>query len=346
VTINMGITFEFVPYGSRLDPQPGTIVLDVGMKMVPGVIDHHQPGAEPECAASLVVKHPGLVLDHIPTAEGLVKIITHRLPDFDALSSVFLALKLLELSRLDACMEKIGAYARLVDSASLPANIDLAATPYSILRALFAGPRRAEAEINEARVAEGVKLMRFLYAKAEEGYEILENRMLYAGVERYERAMRKVENDYFHYLDDLTRSERILLNMPFSGEAGCRAVDGLVVRNPSSFLLKEWARRDFGASSLGEGFSFLLTNFGDERYILGVDPEKGINLRGLGRRLNELEARKRETAGRPFPLRWYEGNCPFFDYRIIDSPQDGSLLSHGEVVACLKEFSLAVGGQA
>jgi hypothetical protein len=76
----MGITFEFVPYGSRLDPQPGTIVLDVGMKMVPGVIDHHQPGAEPECAASLVVKHPGLVLDHIPTAEGLVKIITHRTP--------------------------------------------------------------------------------------------------------------------------------------------------------------------------------------------------------------------------------------------------------------------------
>jgi hypothetical protein len=346
MTISLDVSFEFVPYGSCFAPEPRTIVLDVGMNMVPGVIDHHQPEAEAECAASLVVKHPRLVLDHIGAGEGLTKIVTHRLPDFDALSSSFLAMKLLEIRSVNPSMEKIAAYARLVDSASLPADIDLAATPYSILRALFAGPRRAEAEINEARVSEGLKLMRFLYAKSEEGYEILENRMLYAGIERYERAMRKVENDYFHYLDDLARSELALLDLPFSSVAGGRRVDGLVVRNPSSFLLKEWARRDFGASSLGEGFSFLLTNFGDERFILGVDPEKGVNLRGLGGRLNALEAEKREAAGRPFPFRWYKGNCPFFDYRIIDSPQDGSVLSQEEVVACLREFSRGVGGRA
>jgi len=312
------------------------------MQMVPGVIDHHQPEAEAECAASLVVKHPSLVLDHIPKAEGVLKIICHRLPDFDALSASFLALKLIELGRVEASMAAIGAYATLVDSASLPADIDLAATPYSILRALFAGAKRPEADINESRAAEGLKLMRFLFSKAEEGYEILENRRLYAGIERYERAMHKVENDYFHYLDDSARSEKTCVRLPFSKRSGSRAVDCLVVRNPSSFLLKEWARRDFTGSSLGEGFSFLLTNFGDERFIMGVDPEKGVNLKGLGTMLNDLEADKRKAAGRPFPLRWYEGNCPFFNYRIIVSPQDGTLLSHGDVLDSLARFSRLV----
>jgi hypothetical protein len=342
----MEARFEFVPYGTSLEPRPGTIVLDVGMRMVPGVIDHHHPEAEAECAASLVIKYPRLVLDHLRPVPETVTITTHRLPDFDALAASFLALKLLELGGVNASMEKIGAYARLVDSASLPGDIDLAATPYSILRALFAGPRRAEAEINPARAVEGLKLMRFLYAKSEEGYEIMENRMLFAGIERYERAMRKVENDYFRYLDDQARSRKVLLNLPFSGIPGGKTVDGLIVRDPSSFLLKEWARRDFRESTLGEGFSFLLTNFGDERYILGVDPEKRINLRGLGAVLNDLEARKREAAARTFPLRWYEGNCPFFDFRIINSPQDGTLLTEDEVVERLMFWSRGVAARS
>jgi len=337
----MDAAFDFVPYGSVLEPRPGMLVLDVGMKTVAGVIDHHHPEAEAECAASLVIKYPNLVLDHVGPEESRLKIITHRLPDFDALSSSFLALKLLETRRLDASMEKIGAYARLADSASLPGNIDLAATPYSILRALFAGAKMSEPEINVSRAAEGLKLMRFLYAKAEEGYEIVENRALYSGIERYERAMRKVENDYFHYLDDLARSRRSLVNLPLSSGSGRRTVHGLIVRNPTSFLLKEWARRDVREPSLGSGISFLMTNYWDERFILGVDPQKGVNLRGLGPLLNNLEAEKREAQGRPFPLRWYEGNCPFFNYRIIDSPRDGTALSREDILAAVLEFGRA-----
>ena len=150
--------------------------------------------------------------------------------------------------------------------------------------------------------------------------------------------MRKVGNDYFRYLDDLARSRRLLLNLPLTDGSGRRTVDGLVVRNPTSFLLKEWARRDFREPSLGQGYSLLMTNYHDERFILGVDPEKGVNLRGLGALLNDLEARKRSAQGREPGLRWYEGNCPFFNYRIIDSPQDGTLLAHDEVLACLRRF--------
>jgi len=335
----MDAAFDFVPYGTALEPRPGVVVVDVGMRTVPGVIDHHQPEAEAECAASLIVKHPDLVLDHIgPGAEKIV-IVTHRLPDFDALSSAFLTIKLAESRRLDGSMARIGAYARLADSASLPEDIDLAATPYAVLRALFAGARMPEPEINASRAAEGLKFMRFLYARAEEGCEILENRRLFSGIERYERAMRKVENDYFRYLDDLARSRRLLLSLPLADGSGRRTVDGLVVKNPTSFLLKEWARRETREAGRGEGFSFLLTNFWDERFILGVDPGKGVSLRGLGQLLNDLERRKRAAMGGTVPPRWYEGNCPFFNYRIVDSPQEGTALTQDEVVGALLRFA-------
>jgi hypothetical protein len=343
----MDVIYEFVPYGERFDPQPATIVLDVGMRTVPGVIDHHHPEAEPECTASLIAKHPELVLDYLglfrAPAPGdflpPLRIITHRLPDFDSLASIFLTLKLLEIGRINPSLERIARYTRMVDSASLPKEIELSSTPYSILRALFSGARKVEAEINQERLAEGLRFMRFLYAKTEEGYEIEENRRLFSGIDRYERAMRKVENDYFQYLEDLGRAERIILDLPLSDRTGRRRVDALIVRNPSSFLLKEWSRRDLVQSSQSKGFSLLVTSFGSQRYILGVDPGMGVTLRGLGGLLNQKEKERREAEGKPITHRWYEGNCPFFDYRIIDSPQDGTALHHQDVIDCLWAFS-------
>jgi len=333
----MEVSYKFVNYGEDLSPVENTIVLDVGMKTVPGVIDHHHPQAEAECTASLLVKYPHLVLGHLKNPLSL-QVITHRLPDFDAISSIFLALKLIEEGSIDISMEKIARYARMVDSASLPREIDLTSTPYSILRALFSAIKKEEEQANFERVKEGLKFMNFLYTKSEEGYEITENRLLFSGIERYERAMRKAEDDHFNYLSDLSQGQKILLFLPLASGKGKRKVDGLVVRNPKSFLLKEWARRDRINSSLHEGFTFLMTNFGNKRYILGVDPEKGVNLRGLGTLLNKKEKDKRTSSQRPMTFCWYEGDCPFFNYRIIDSPQDGTSLSHQEIVETILFF--------
>ena len=340
------VEYQFVPYGTVFEPQINTLVLDVGMKTVPGVIDHHHPDADVECTASLIAKSPQLVLDHINRENLLrgkdslrLKIITHRFPDFDAVSSVFLSLKLLEKGEFDPSMEKVARYTKMVDSASLPKEIDLSSTPYSILRGLFRKIRKEEEATNLERVEEGLKFINFLYLKAEEGYEIMENRMLFSGVDRYERVMREAEEDYFNYLHDLSRSEKLILFLPLSPGKGKKKVDGLVVKNPRSFLLKEWARRDKENSSLKQGFTFLMSNFGNERYILGVDPKKGVNLRGLGDLLNQKEAKKRDEIGRSPDYNWYDGNCPFFNFRIIDSPQDWPSLSHTEIVDTIKNFS-------
>lgn len=335
----MKVIFQFAPYGRDFSPEPETIVLDVGLKTVPGVIDHHQPDAEPECAASLVVKYPELVLKHIQNQVEKLTVITHRLPDFDAISAIFLTLRLLESKTVDQGMRKLAEYARMVDSATLPKTVDLSATPYALLRALFVSFQKPEDEANLERVNEGLKMMNLLSEQANLGREILDNQLIFKGIDRYERASHRVQDDYFSYLEDLEKSELIQIYLPLSQSPGAKLVDGLVTENPKSFLLKEWARRDVFNSPLGKGFSFLMTNLGGRRFILGVDPESGVNLKGLGALLNQKEKQKRESSGRPVSERWYEGNCPFFDYRIIDSPQDGPALNHQDVMEALFQFS-------
>ncbi len=342
----MNIHYRFVPYGEVLYPQKDTICLDVGMKTVPGVIDHHHPEAEPECTASLLIKHPNLVWQHInlaewknrPSPQRNLWMITHRLPDFDAIASIFIVLQLLELGEVNSSLEEIAAYAKMVDSATLPKLIDLAATPYSIFRAILANLKKEGDEGNLERVEQGLHFIQFLYTKSQEGYDIIENRALFSAVDRYEKAMRRVEEDYFQYLIDVQQGTKLTLYLPSTTDKDKKPIDGLIRRNPKSFLLREWARRDRINSTHGAGFGFLMTCFGQHRYILGVDPEQGVNLKGLGDLLNQREQEKRKAAGRPFTFRWYDGGCPLFNYRIIDSPQDGPELSYQEIVNLLLQF--------
>jgi hypothetical protein len=340
------VRYRFVDYGEPFEPAPDTLVLDVGMKTVPGVVDHHQPDAEPECAASLVAKYPGLVLDHLapagvsPSDEPLT-IVTHRLPDFDSLAAIYISLKILETGRVDDGLLKIAAYTKLIDSALLPKTVDLAGTPHGLLRALFSGSKKSEEENNRDRLEEGLKLMRALHARASEGLDILEDEQMFAGIDRYDRARKKVRGDYTTYVSDLVRGRFFFADLPAAdGSARRTTVNGLVVANPRSFLLKEWAHRDREHPSLGDGYSFIVSSFGEAGCSLGVDPGKGVNLRGLGARLEAREREKRAAAGRAAGRTWYEGNCPLFDYRIIVSPQGGTALTTAEVM----EEVLAFGG--
>ena len=197
---------------------------------------------------------------------------------------------------------------------------------------------RAE-PINLERVKEGIKFINFLYQKAREGHEITENSLIFSGIDRYEKAMMKIRDDYFNYISDLKSNQKIIITLPLSNGKGVKKVDGLIVRNPKSFLLKEWAKRDFRNTVFKKGFSFLMTNFWNKRYILGVDPESGTYLKGLGDLLNEKEEKKREKLGKSSNSKWYDGNCPFFNFRIIDSPRGGTVLNHQEILETLFDFS-------
>lgn len=339
----MEIRYEFVGFGTRCVSTPGRLVLDVGMAQAPGVLDHHFPGAECECAASLVVKHPELVLDHLrPAGEAEpVTIVTHTLPDFDALAAIFLSLRLLETGEIDAGMRRLAAYAKIVDAALLPATVDLGATPYAVLRAMFVGSKKPPDEANVERIAEGLKFMRHLHARAAEGRDITEDRTLYTGIDRYEQAVRKVEQDNAWYQGDVHHGRKIAVALPNVSGTGRTLVDGLIVIDAHSFLLKDWARRDREGSPLGRGFSFVMTNYQGLRYSLGVDPAAGVYLRGLAGEINALEARKSEDLRKPDRPVWYGGECPFFNYRLVVSPHAGTRLSHDEIIGAVLEFGSA-----
>jgi hypothetical protein len=346
----MDIRYSFVNYGEDLPPRPDAIAVDVGMKMAPGVIDHHQVTAEAECAASLVVKYPGLVLDHIqaqpsgqaPGPPRAITLITHRLPDFDAVCSIFLVTRLLEEGRVDPAMLKLAEYAKIVDSASLPKSLDLASTPHTILRALFAQIRNPSEEKNNfERMREGLKFMKFLHVRAQGGHDLLQNRQLFAGVDRYERAMRRAEEDYFQYLEDIRQAEQAELYLPLvpAFGPGRKKVDGLFIRRSRSFLLKEWARLDRIHPTQNNGFTFLLSSIGPGRFMLGVDVEHRVTLKGLGPLLDARETEARRLMNLPFDNPWYDGNCAFFQNRIVVSPRDGSVLAYEDVVEEVKKFS-------
>jgi len=340
----MDVRYEFAGFGARCAPAPGRLVLDVGMAQAPGVLDHHFPEAESECAASLVVKHPELVLDHLrpggrsADACGPVTIVTHTLPDFDALAAVFLSVRLLETGRIDEGMRRLAAYAKIVDAALLPATVDLGATPYAVLRAMFVGSKKPPDEANLDRIAEGLKFMRLLHARAAEGRDITEDRTMFAGVDRYEQAVRKVKEDNAWYQSDVHQGRKIALRLPEIAGTGRILVDGLIVVDPHSFLLKDWARRDREGSPLGRGFSFVFSNYQGLRYSLGVDPLAGVNLRGLAEAINILEGKKAEALGRADRPVWYGGECPFFNYRLIVSPHECTRLTHEEVLGAVMKF--------
>jgi hypothetical protein len=339
--------YIFVPYGSRFAPKKDTIVLDVGMETVPGIIDHHHPDAEPECTASLIVKYPSLVLNHIDRDKMInrlgpppvLHVITHRRPDFDAIASIFLVLKLLETGKVDSAMEKIGRFTKMVDSASIPRGWDLASTPYAILRALFLKIRKKDREAYLERVRIGLRFMIFLHEETTKGHDIFQNKTLISGIREYGQAMYRAEDDYFAYLQDLEKGQLLRLELPLTSGSGKKKVDGLVARNPRSYLFKDWARRDIAHTPLKRGFSFLMTNFGNTRFILGVDPDAGVYLKGLGEKLNNQEAKQRIRENRPFTERWYEGDCPLFNFRIIDSPQDTTSLLHQDILDTVLAFS-------
>jgi hypothetical protein len=343
----MNVRYEFVGFGTHCVSTPGRLVLDVGMTQGPGVLDHHFPEAEYECAASLVVKHPELILDHLRPAGrpadafGPVTVVTHTLPDFDALAAIFLSLRLLETGRVDEGMRRLAAYAKIVDSALLPATVDLGSTPYAVLRAMFVGSKKTPDENNSDRIVEGLKFMRLLYARATEGRDITEDRKMFSGIDRYEQAVRKVEQDNAWYQGDVHHGRKIMLHLPDISGHGRTLVDGLIVVDAHSFLLKDWARRDRDGSPLGRGFGFVFSNYLGLRYSLGVDPTAGVNLRGLADAINTLEARKAEAEGKTDRPRWYGGECPFFNYRLVVSPHEGTRLGHDEIVGAVMKFGAA-----
>jgi hypothetical protein len=167
--------------------------------------------------------------------------------------------------------------------------------------------------------------------------------------------------------DPRTCSRQLKLRLP--GQLGGTAeVDVLMVRDIQNsddpervVFFKDWARTD-GESCPGSGGFVALSVFHSEsaasprRCILSVTPESGVHLRGLGGRLDQLEAAERTrrygfddrvedpvTREKKTPRwegassdPWYDGRA--HGYTIVDAPRSGTVLSADEIERAFLQF--------
>ena len=345
------IKFQFTGYGEELKPRENTVILDVGKKLDFGILDHHQKTAPNECAASLVVKYPHYILEHLKERDEIT-IITHKYPDFDAVTSSYLTKRLIETGKINETMRKMAEYAKIVDSANLPVNIPLENTPYAILYSLFhllhySGDKRDKRDkiqqIGEKRMQIGFNLLSELEKRIKNGIEIEQSMIYLSGFKDYERARTMVTQDYMEYLTDVERAQKGTIMLLKEDSKGLRPVDYFFIINPNSYLLKDWIKRDLKNSPLHKGFSLILSSLYEGNFIIATSPSSGTYLKGLGKIINKYEKEKREKKNMIFSG-WYEGDSPFFNYRIIASPGDGTILTREEISIIFKEYLVMIKG--
>jgi len=121
--------YAFVPQGSTHRTTHGTVFLDVGGALEPGVIDQHQGGSGASSTCELVERHQEFVYGHLLTdwlrrrddgqdLAGRVfspALVTHHYPDFDALTSIYLVQQLIEEGCLPPETRALVEYATEVD---------------------------------------------------------------------------------------------------------------------------------------------------------------------------------------------------------------------------------------
>ena len=346
----------FAGHGGLYQPEPGRLVLDMGNQTAPGVIDHHHDTALPECTATLIVKQPGLVREHLAGCPvEKVEFWLHHSPDFDAIAGAWLAQEVLVRGALPPGAEAVAAYALRSDMATLPISDHPQRTPYGIMAGIYClldeQPTYTESleegqYLRDYRVLErGLELMDYLAGAAAAGRDLYDP-TLFADDHPFGAELRAVEDDYSRYLADLAGGRLSTLAIPARDGSGVRPVGLLTVKDPTSALFKVWARQDRRHAPGGRGFVMTSVQYGNTRFVISVDPRAGLWLKGLGAALDHAETRKRVALGRERtgPARpgfvnsdpWYDGRAPIYNYTIVDAPRAGTVLTPEEVAAIVE----------
>ncbi|MBU4012580.1 MAG: hypothetical protein KJ550_03850 [Proteobacteria bacterium] len=346
---------SFVPYGSILRPEPGKLALDVGNRLCPGIVDHHQPNSEKECATSLVLRYPNYIIDHLKgyTLDA-VTFVTHIMPDLDAVTSVYFSYALLTKGHFPSYAENIAHYVRDIDMGIFFSHSGRIVSVYSIFIGICE-LIRSEAEKNnwpedriyKKRVKCGFALWEYVISEMDNNTD-LHDFSTFDLPNPFQDAIELLRNDYLIYLEDLKKSREIQNAIPYKDKKKSHVVDSIIIKNPKSLLFRFWARSDYSKSSRGKGFIMLAVNYDDNRYIISVDPRSPFYLKGLGDMLEEAETEKRKLlskerqgeirSGYSSPDPWYDGRNSLHNFTIIDTPRGGTVLTQHEIQMVIDKY--------
>ena len=382
------IKFRFVEPGPTAPADVGSndeIWLDVGNALRTGVIDHHQIASETDCSTGLVPRHQKLVSDAVNSeGDADVVIVLHQHPDLDCLGAAYLATHILTTGKLPAGTQKLVDYVARVDQGYLTMTVRNPYTLYPAYSRLLEKAHKCECvtcdqERWSSCMADGFTVIDYVLQQSiEQQCELLEIDAyncpaLFTDVDR--KSLLDDEHLYEAKLaDPATVARSGILTLPTQlGET----VDAetLLVRDvqgigdaDSCVFFKVWARSDEHHAPTHKGFCALSvfmpeTTTTNRRCIISVRPEDGVNLSGLGARLDREESNKRISVngvddrtinaedGSRLPSRpGYENADPWYDgrghgYTIVDSPRSGTILTADEIESSFVKFGHSDLGQ-
>lgn len=364
----MRFNYTFIPAGSAVSrdgdmltikgaiespplsfPYGRTFVLDVGNSLGNGIIDHHQPGTENHCVASMIANDPDKWIGQYLRESDQYFLVTHSAPDFDALGSVFLAEKYIRTRSLPVFATEFGKYVLKVDSGKMKLDKSRIVQPFSLMLAISETVRSNPSIPYEDKDLEtlhsGFMLFGAMWAVLSEGQNI--GQAVWKNLPDFQEQISLLNQDAVTYSDDLIqRSQTHRLGLSPEGSSEVSPVDCLVTRFPQSVLWKYWARGDTDYSPDHMGFAMTVAFLPSEnaRAIIAVDPTTGYDLKGLGLYLDYLEIKKlladntlediigNKRVGFHRENPWYDGRSSMHNFTIIDVPRGGSLLSKEEIM--------------
>ena len=340
-------------------PADSSIILDTGNALKPGIIDHHQPGCEfaDKCVAHIVVNNGIPYLEHLLDKEE-VTIVTHFIPDLDALGSVYFTRKYLKNEAFTFLDQQVADYINMVDMGKLSldpekpigiASLWLHQTNIKDYSTAFTQ------EFNQDLLAKGLMFMDGVF----EVIRTDENPYINEGFEQiaaFEEPIKDILNDASNYRLDVENSTTGIIELYNSDTRGMDEVEVIISRDAKSFLWKYMVRGDRNNSLFGNGFKLTCLHMTGKRgAIISVDPNYPYDLKGLGVYLDTLEITQllnsegieeiingadggpRSGFHRKNP--WYDGRGTH-NFTIIDVPRGGTMLSEAQINDAIFAYQL------
>jgi hypothetical protein len=367
----MKFTYDFLPQGAKINVQDGffefssfgqtkkwpadrTLILDTGNKLMPGIVDHHQPDSDVKesCVTTLVVQDAEKYLGHLKN-QSEVFLITHYVPDLDATASVYFAQKYLSGEGITDTDKIIADYVLEVDSGKLSIDPE---SPLGIASIWLAvtdekSDKKPWERDNAAILSKGADLFREVEATLKKVPSPW-NPQFGRELGGFEAEKEKVQYDLQAYTRDIKeRSKTYTIELPNPLLGGLDELDLVFTSKPESFLWKYWVRGDRKNSFLGKGFIVTCAHW-DKKSIISVDPNTPYHLKGLGLLIDRSEmdtilgesnredlelGAPNETGDRPGKRDGFHRNDPWYDGRgfhnftIIDAPRVGTRLMESEI---------------
>lgn len=343
---------DFVPMGFVACPEKGVVYLDTGNANRPGIIDHHFEACQARSACELLLHKPELLLEHVQgLSPSQLEFRLHHAPDLDCAASLYAAAELLTGHPRAEILKQLAEYVNLVDQARLPLPHKLSHSLYGVFQAhqRLALAAQSDAASRDLRLLEaGSRVIDaavyLLHQHPEEGdfASIFQFQPTWFAAER-----QLLEDDQARYAEDVQRrSHQYAARVNGLPEP----VVGLWLDHPQSIFFRLWGWNDPHAPD-GSGYPFLavdLSTPGKNRFVIGVNPARDLNLQGLGQLLEVHEARKRKLIGKERPIHpirhpadnsdpWYFGQG--HQYTVIDAPGEGTVLSAAEVQHIHQDWS-------